>query len=612
MADRRNLLITIDKENTGELSLRVNGKPIHMITYVSNMKIPNSKIKKFCDGKSIELYEDGQRGTMCINADYNIGSRTGKRTEIGQPCNVYDPSEWECYEGRDIDFIGVAKVFRIIWFEGEFVPFEEDKGGASMFNDCLYLAIAEVIHKFPKDIDTPLKLKKFLGLEKYDRVSIDLLYKLEDILNASINVNGDFIRISQREDSKNTINLYLQSGHYTINYTKKSMNRTSQVYYRPKKKNAVLSYSQNKNCVNVYDGEKLKLITIAKFREMRASYAYIFLKSKRDKEEKTRTEYIESQKLLKSMLDINMFKYSSYSVAAMDIWKSLCCINEPEAIMEIEDNFLSLAFKAGVRYAEVGYIGPSYLYDINSMYPSMMIHRAAQYPIKAGQLMSISELGDYPMYGIYLCKINGEHKLWTQNQKNVYTHYDLLLAKVLGLEITLIHSRGHNFYYYDKDSLSRGDAMFGNYINKLYPHKKTCKPVKLLLNSLWGSLAKRNHQKTYLNIFAEGVAPDIRTTLEFNIDFKTDLAYFKHVKPEELSFATNYARVGVFLTSFARYQFAKMVLPYADAIVRILTDSIITNVPITTLPISSRLGEWKIEHEDKNIKIINKNKYIPV
>ena len=328
------LIINEIEDQTGRLITKTSEKtPIFMITFEANRELKNADIKRFCDAKSKELYEIGTHGTMYINCDYNIGSKTGKRTQIGQECNVYDPSEWECYGDRDIDFIGVASVFRIIYFEGEFVPFDKmPSGGASRSNDCLYLCLAEVIHKFPQEINTPLKLKKYLGLEKYDRVSIDLLYKLEDILNASINVNGDYIRMSQREGSKNTINLWLQSGHYTINYTKKSMNRTSQVYYVPKKKSAVLSYSQNKNCVKVYNGSKFQFITIDKFREMRASYAYILLKSKVDEEEKTRNEYIESQKLLKSTLDINLFKYASYPVAAMDIWKSLCCINEPEAL----------------------------------------------------------------------------------------------------------------------------------------------------------------------------------------------------------------------------------------------------------------------------------------
>ena len=103
-----------------------------------------------------------------------------------------------------------------------------------------------------------------------------------------------------------------------------------------------------------------------------------------------------------------------------------------------------------------------------------------------------------------------------------------------------------------------------------------------------------------------------KNILDMNFDFKTGLSYFKSMPQEEVSFRYSYARIPVFLTSFARYQFAKMVLPYSESIVRILTDSIMTNAPIDGLPISQKLGEWKIEHEAVHIKILNKNKYIKI
>ena len=628
------LIIDLVEDQTGDLHLRVNGEPIHVATYEANMDLTNDQIKKFCDVKSKQMFEDGSVGTLCINCDYNIGCRTGKRSEIGKPVNMYDPAEWECYADRDNAFIGIARVFRIIWYSGEFISYNDDDigdgtGGASMNNDCFYDAIKSCYGRaLPKQINTPKKLKAFLGLTRKSKVPIDSIASIEAVMNASISVFGDHIRVSSYAGSS-TINLYLTKSHYYKHGTKKSMKQERGVSFTPIAIEHIWSYSlHNGDSINLYDGDNNIIVSIDKFKQMKKSFKYILLKSKAGKEQETRDEWLANQKILHSLcneegksLGIDLFRYASIPVATLDSWKKFSSINEPEPIEAIEDGFLAGAFKAGIRYADISYEGPSWLYDINSMYPSMMIHRSANYPILAGKAITILGFEKYFKYGIYHAKVEGSHKLFTINVKNVYTHYDLTLAQKLGLTITLITNQGHNFYYYAKECLVSGREHFENYIKALYHNKRKGPVVKAMLNSLWGSLARRNHHNKYLNINVEAdptTVPNWRDMMEINFDFKENLFYCKYTKPEELTFATSYARIGVFLTSFARYQFANMVLQYtnagadADAIVFINTDSILSNVPITSLPISAKLGEWKIEHEDINIKVLNKNKYIPV
>ena len=614
----------VEKE-TGDLYLRVNGEPIHVVTYKANMDLTNDQIKKFCDGKSVQMFEDGSVGTLCINADYEIGCRTGKRSEIGKPVNVYDPSDWAVYAQRDIEFKGTASVFRIIWYSGEFISYDDigdSEGGAGMNNDCFYEAIKSSYGRvLPKQINTPKKLKELLGLSRKSKVPIALIPKIEEVMNTSISVFGDHI-YSSSYIGTSTINLYLTKSHYYKHGTKKSMKQERGVSFKPKDIEHILSYSLCKEGINLYDGDNHVIVSVDEFRKLKKSYEYLLLKCNDGKEKETRDDWITNQAILRSLCDasgkqlgIDLFRYASISVATLDSWKNFSSINEPEPIEAIEDGFLAGGFKAGIRYAEVGYMGPSWLYDINSMYPSMMIHRSANYPNKAGQLQYITEFDKYFKYGLYRAKVEGVHKLFSINAKNVYTHYDLTLAKELGLSITLITDQGHNFYYYARCTLVSGREHFENYIRALYHNKSKAPVVKAMLNSLWGSLARRNHHKKYLDINVEAdpaTVPDWRNMLDINFDFKKQHMYCKYTKPGELSFATNYARIGVFLTSFARYQFAKMVLPYVDNIIFANTDSILTNCKIETLPISAELGDWKIEHEDINKKVINKNKYIPV
>ena len=604
------MAIRILDEQTGDLDITILGNVVHVMSYICSRKLQNSEIEKFCNIESIRMKRAGHVGTLCVNADYNIGCRTGKRTEIGKPVNVFDPAEWEVYKARDIDFKGMAKVFRILWYEGQFVEFDDDTGGVSYFNDCLFEAIESVYGKLPKIIRTADKFKKFLNLSRYCRVSIELIPKIEEVLNCRISVYGSHIYSSSRDSTKH-INLYLRGSHYSVHRGKTSMKQTKDVSFVPKTPEFIYSYSQAKDGINIFQSEMI-LIGVEQFREMKKSYKYLLLKSKIGEEEQTRNEFITNQKIVLDELGINLFKYSSLATASMDIWKNTSAVVEPDEIDFAEDSFLSCAFKAGIRYAEVGYSGVSWLYDINSMYPYIMTHQRANFPIKEGVAMTITEFDSYVKYGIYHCKIEGEHKLFTHNPKNYYTHHDINLANLLKLSVSLITGKGHNFYYYEKSKLETGARYFGNYINALYPHKAKGGIFKQLLNTLWGALASRNYTNTYIKMIASDdvrvEAPPDLVRLDF--DFKTGLSHFKSLPRDQISFRYSYARIAVFLTSFARYQFAKMVLPYTSQIIRIHTDSILTNVAIDGLPISEKLGEWKVEHEGINIKILNKNKYI--
>ena len=130
------------------------------------------------------------------------------------------------------------------------------------------------------------------------------------------------------------------------------------------------------------------------------------------------------------------------------------------------------------------------------------------------------------------------------------------------------------------------------------------KLAKLILNTIWGALCKRNKIKrsTFhgeINLNESDNIIHIQEINDFHrVEYTKQGKYFKH----------NYARLGVFLTAKTRCNLAEIVDKYpteivdksANQILRCYTDSILSTMPLD-IPISNKLGEWKLENSGKCI-----------
>ena len=100
-------------------------------------------------------------------------------------------------------------------------------------------------------------------------------------------------------------------------------------------------------------------------------------------------------------------------------------------------------------------------------------------------------------YGIYHCEVVPTDttpaevsKLFRPNKKNYYTHFDLRLAKELGMHIEMV-GYGANACIYPERAPS--NRIFGNYVDLLDGLKQRNIPFpKQILNALWGSLSMTN------------------------------------------------------------------------------------------------------------------------
>jgi hypothetical protein len=120
---------------------------------------------------------------------------------------------------------------------------------------------------------------------------------------------------------------------------------------------------------------------------------------------------------------------------------------------------------------------------------------------------------------------------------------------------------------------------------------------------MWGALSQRNKiKRTTVNTIEledDELIVDINPTGDFHrITYVKQSKYFK----------TPYGRLGVFLTSKARYEMTKTLLPYKNNIFRTHTDGFISNIELP-LSISPEIGQWKIENTG-TCEISNSNKCV--
>lgn len=600
--------------DSGVLGVTLNGNKINSVAFkVKNGKrLTNAQLEYYATEIANKEFAKGLVGSYCVSASYNIGWRTGRFKTIGDMSEAYDPKNFPQYDGRDIDFEEKCTEFIIYFLEGVMVA--DTSGGIDHLNDCFYNALLAILgDKIPKKINTAIKLKKYLGIAREAKVHaekhVPLIEKL--LKNTSINIVGDAEYYSDFQDASYAITLRLLNQHYYLNYIQNLL-PTTQVSFIPKTVNELRTYCIGDQIIT-YNGHKYAELSVDEFNTIKKTFKYLFIKSKKPELLKDDFDlYVKNQaEMLKvSNGEINMFRYPTVSLASLHIWKTMTPMKEPAAIGDIEGDFLSKAFMGGIRYAQKGYEGPYHQYDINSMYPYYMMHKDFNVPVMEGRLESLTEFGKYFKYGMYRCTIEKSedetiNKLFKFNSKNFYSHYDLKAAKLLNLKISLLP--GVNGYIYDKVCLNSGTAMFSSFVKRLYQYKLSCKPFKQILNSLWGSLSQRKNHKQYVNIFKEQDIP-FESIEEFNID--GNLMFVKYTKVGEQPFLTNYARVGMILTSFCRYKFIEQVHKYKDLIVKIHTDSIITTCDLSKeLNISKDMGAWKEEHRG-TCKIINGNKVI--
>lgn len=569
-----------------------------------------NKIQKIGNDLSKYLQKKGGNGKIMTSIKYpDIGWRSGYFTDIGEDTRLYTYGDSDIVADEPNDY--QSFVFYI-----SLAPKREgglDDGN----NDCLFNCLKLVLFdKLPWK--QPWDFKKFLKLKRNEKVSIDLIPKIEERLKTfAINIKGDYIYSSTVQSNKQ-INLLLVNEHYTIDNTVDNCKTLkSKISYNEK-----IPVLYDKFTFEIYDGISTKQISKEERNDILYNYKSKYILFDRDekntKENKSMKEefdeLIKTIDALKSASNgfINMRKTGNYKNTALDLFDRFTkYLMNPEPIEQDEAYWIQSANIGAIIWADK-YTGEGYKYDIKSMYPSIM-SSTGKFPIKKGEFKILETLDNLPYFsfGIYRCEVSKSedesiNKLFRFNHQNYYTHTSLEHAKALGLNITLIQDSQPNCLFYSREKLIGFNEVFTQYVEYMFNLKQQNIPAsKKILNMLWGALSELKRKKYFsdgkeINIDSND---DIILLRPYNDDEEIDII---HTVSRTQYFSTPFARLSPFLLSRGRANISNIIKPHISNIKRVHTDGFISDIKLD-IKTGENLGDLVYEGYCDNCNILHCN-----
>jgi hypothetical protein len=325
--------------------------------------------------------------------------------------------------------------------------------------------------------------------------------------------------------------------------------------------------------------------------------------------------FIKEANLLKEITNdrINLYKTASVTKTSLKLFYSF---NPPmpDKIQIFEMEIMEYCKNGGLIFGDK-YKGKAYKYDVVSQYPFVMRSDKMVFPIGEGILKTLTteefnELSFY-QYGIYHVKISdANHKLFSQNSNNWYTHICLTRAKELQLKMELIQDDKPNFLHFSK--LVNGAKLFRPFVDYLFNFKNegySC--IKKYLNSLWGMLSKMN----YFDVVTkedDGIRLDreLTTLTPASNDLVHNHKRFKaRIFKQQKAYDNDYARIKPFLAARCRYQISKIVEQNLNNVIRCFIDGIILKKRIKGIETGLNIGDLKYEGKCGDCEILNSRDY---
>jgi hypothetical protein len=534
----------------------LHGSPVVGYTFKSKTPLTKQDVQEKID--RIRSKMKGKHFDMmtCVNTD--MGPRNGKQFSEKQRVMLCDDYEWDTCDEFTV----------YVWNPAS------NKGGCldddDEFNDCLYDSICSVVEKYrlPKNYKTPEQLKEYLNLNRNDKISIDLIPKIENLYKININVMGDYVFTSSLQyPTRQVVDLTLLNSHYEVN--EMVLNSGKIGLSLTKREFKLVLCEELKDNVLCYDGENNYNLSFPEYYRLKqetrkTGMAYINKYAKKDKNgEKIdiKTSYCIFMKnadtlknLTKGKYDLSRSMFKTTELIRKKISVSLKGFEVPDMLTEFEQHWVYHTDCNAIIFSMACELENGYAYDKRSCYPSVMCDKTFSFPVKVGVFSLLEKLPEPLNYGIYRIEISksGDEltdRWFSFNINNYYTHYHIETAKILNLKMELIQDGQANALLYKKNRAS-GSVYFSGIVNELYNLKSQSPLAKELLSSLWGVLCKkniikRNSIKKKIVLTDEllvGIQPIDGNGENINVEYMKKNNYYKY----------EYARIGVFLTSLNR------------------------------------------------------------
>lgn len=279
------------------------------------------------------------------------------------------------------------------------------------------------------------------------------------------------------------------------------------------------------------------------------------------------------------------------------------------------DSFLRTAYRGGYSFLNPTYKGtqqPSYVYDINSMYPFMMTHYPLPYgepiffsgepnPTEETPLFIVQISLDFTLKPGHFACIQLKHNLGFNAVEYLETsncETPLLTVTNVDLEQIFFNYDVENLTYYNGYYFRAKKGMFDDYINFYITLKQNSQGAeralaKLMLNSLYGKFGTNPHRRS-----KQVTIMDDKITFNYSDVEETDSVYVP---------------VAIFVTSYGRRYIQQAAYTAGSTFIYCDTDSLHCTTEQSNIWIDSKeLGAYKMEGSFINSKFLRAKCYVEV
>ena len=500
-----------------------------------------------------------------------------------------------------------------------------DKMGSDNKNDCVFNAMSKYQLSLPWK--TPKEFKQFIGVNRNDKIPFthEIIEKIENALNNDwgMTVYKGTESYITKKSCKYIIELEFTDDDHVEKATKIKnpdiMEQTIEKQFKMYKKESDDKYLIiGKNGTDTVNEKTFKkYLSIAAKNREKSYYHYIEASKREVNGEIPSLEiqyqtFIDEVNKLKKLTNgkINFYKTGNVTNTALFLFSQLTSHLNVEFPDPCEQTIVDLALFGAVSSCNEGYEGEGHRYDFTSYYPYHLSKNQSNYPIKAGIFKKIIQQDfdnmKYPEYGYYHAILHGETKFFRFNKDNWYTHIDLETAKQYNLKVEIINDGCNNFYHYPKESLGKGNLIFGEYVTMLFDLKNNhkIKLAKLLLNTLTGLLAC-HIKETFIPTEQNQINDNFVKIKEVWFD-GDDMKVVGYDTRKQI-FKNPYCRVYPFLLAIARKYLLKEVKPNEKSIEWLHTDGFISNSKLNIDTSKSGLGKLTYDYAE-HIKVYHVNK----
>jgi hypothetical protein len=593
---------------TKKLNVKYKGSQIVAEKYKG--KFTREDIKKHVQSKSdLSKTALGFDGRISVALYYpSRGWRSGYFTSFGAPIAMYNIDSYDDEGPEDDSFTD----FQIYYLKDA-----PKKGGCSgKRNDCLFNCLKSVVQNMPWKY--PASMKKYLNVERDDKIHIDLVREVEHKLGTyKINVTGDHTYTSTK-DCQRVIDLELTDGHYKI-VTNNSVKLWGVAHNE--KIPLICKKVDGEGMHEVYDIHeglrKMSSKDVSNHKSLPKSSKYTIVPAQDGsllKDQCSEFHRVADNLKEKTKGLINLYKTGTYVKTALHLFNHFNQTITAEPIGQVEGDWLQKAHFAALIFADK-YEGPAYKYDVCSHYPALMSHRLMYFPIKAGIFHNITTEQIYETervpFGIYRCIIqqtnspDDARKLFRWNKFNYYTHIDIHLAKELKLNITMVEDDQPNQLEYNRSDLVTGSQLFKPFYDYVFKLKKDkVEKAKDIITKLWGALTQKNVFTQIVNEDSEDIfeIKNERSLMKIlpRNDKQIQVEYYKN----DCLYETNFARIGPFVTARGRQLIGKFMKDNIDQVVRCHTDGFLSKIKLN-IKTGIEMGDVKYEGYCDKVKVNN-------